>query len=216
MLKYELDSNLLMVVEGEEVVISCTVKNTTSIDNIGMVWRKVKGQTTHKLPPIHDMREDMDLKKKHILITIDRASPVHSGTFSCMSDTIPKLSRNFTLKVRGKNLSILIPLVLCSYSIADPKKAPNIISRRVDIRENTIQLFCFATGKPAPTVHWYKDGMLVNGENKTISTFDNTLLDIIIRNPNCTHIGNYSCRAKNEHGAIEQTVKSVTAEGGIT
>ena len=103
--KYELNSNLLMVVEGEGVMITCTVKNTTSIDNIGMVWRKVKGQATHKLPPIHDLREDKDLEKNLISVTIDRASSVHSGSFSCMSDTIPKLSRNVTLQLKGKNFA---------------------------------------------------------------------------------------------------------------
>ena len=200
-----------MVVEGEEVVISCTVKNTTSIDNIGMVWRKVKGQTTHKLPPIHDMREDKDLAKNLISVTIDRASSVHSGTFSCMSDTIPKLSRNFTLQLKGKNFVYQFSNSIMYNS--DPEKAPKIISYSVKINESTIQLHCFVKGNPAPKVHWYKSNLHVNGENKTISTFDNTLHDIIIRNPNCTHIGNYSCRATNPHGIIEHIVKSVTAEG---
>ena len=83
------------------------------------------------------------------------------------------------------------------------------------MRGNTIKLHCFVIGKPAPEVHWYKDGILVKGENRTISTLENTLLDITIRNPDCTHIGNYSCKAKNEHGMIEHNVKSVTAEGVI-
>ena len=111
--------------------------------------------------------------------------------------------------------SVLIPLVIYSHTIPDPKKAPNIISRYVHVRGNTIKLHCFVIGKPAPEVHWYKDGILVKGENRTISTLENTLLDITIRNPNCTHIGNYSCKAKNEHGTIEHNVKSVTAEGVI-
>ena len=98
---------------------------------------------------------------------------------------------------------------------SDPKKAPKIISHNVKIIENTmiIQLHCFVRGNPAPEVHWYINNLLVKGENKTISTFENTLLDITIRNPNCTHIGNYTCRAANAHGIIEHVVKSVTAEG---
>ena len=70
--------------------------------NDNMVWRKVKGQATHRLPPMHDMREIKD-NMNNIFIQIDRASSVHSGTYSCISLNNPILSRNFTIRVKGKN-----------------------------------------------------------------------------------------------------------------
>ena len=66
-------------------------------------WRKVKGETTHSLPLMHDMRAGKDVKNRYIYIQIDRASSVHSGTYSCMSHSNPKLTRTFTLQVKGMN-----------------------------------------------------------------------------------------------------------------
>ena len=81
------------------------------------------------------------------------------------------------------------------------------------MHRNTLQLKCYAKGKPAPEVNWFKDGVLVKGRNNTISAPEDKLLDITISNPGCTHIGEYVCRATNEHGTIEHSVKSLTAEG---
>lgn len=105
-LKYKLDSkNILEVKEGEQLMITCAVKETTSIDH-SMVWRKMRGQTTYRLPAMHDMREGKDIMKKYIYIQIDRASSVHSGAYSCMSQNNPRLSRNFTIRVKGKDIII--------------------------------------------------------------------------------------------------------------
>ena len=101
-----------MVEEGQQLLISCTVKENMS-DH--MVWRKVKGQTTHRLPPMHDMREGKDDTKGHIYIQFDQASSVHSGAYSCMSTSNPSLSRNFTLQVKGKKMHIDFSIIPCHF-----------------------------------------------------------------------------------------------------
>lgn len=87
------------------------------------------------------------------------------------------------------------------------------MSATVKLERNTLRLNCHAKGNPAPEVNWFRDDVLVNGKNNTYSGPENTLLYMTITNLGCAHIGKYSCRATNEHGTIEDTVKSLTAEG---
>lgn len=100
---YELDSsNILEVEKGQRLKITCTVKE--SVIDHDIAWRKVKGQRTHALPSLHDMRTGKDILNSLIYIQIDRASSVHSGIYSCLSQNNPiLLSRNFTLRVKGNN-----------------------------------------------------------------------------------------------------------------
>lgn len=84
-------------------MVTCAIEEATSIDDLNVAWRKVKGDIVHNLPTMHDMREGKDKEKKHIYIQIDNARLVHSGTYSCMSLSNPKLSRNFTIRVKGEN-----------------------------------------------------------------------------------------------------------------
>ena len=87
------------------------------------------------------------------------------------------------------------------------------MSATMKLDRNTLRLKCHAKGSPAPEVNWFRDYVLVEGENNTFSAREDTLLGLTITNPGCAHIGKYACRAKNEHGIIEHTVKSLTAEG---
>ena len=201
-----------MAEEGQQLLISCTVKEKIPTKDDDMVWRKVKGQATHRLPPMHDMREIKD-NMNNIFIQIDHASSVHSGAYSCMSLSNPTLSRNFTIQVKGKEFWTLISILLSFHTISDPKKSPKIMSANVKLHTNTLRLKCYARGSPAPEVNWFKDDVLVKGKNHTISAPEDTLLHMTITNPDCAHIGKYSCRATNEHGTIEHTVTSITAEG---
>lgn len=83
------------------------------------------------------------------------------------------------------------------------------------IDQKTIKLHCYAYGKPTPVIDWYKDGVIVHGDEKEWLTGpEDTLVDITIKNPNCTHIGKYVCKAENEHG-IKYAEKSVTKEGMV-
>lgn len=81
------------------------------------------------------------------------------------------------------------------------------------VHQNTIELLCFAYGNPAPDLKWYKDGVLVRGEESLYDAPKNILLEVMIRNPNCTHIGKYVCKAENELGTAESPGKSITADG---
>ena len=56
---------------------------------------------------------------------------------------------------------------------------------------NPINLTCNASGSPAPTYEWYKDGILIPGEQSPFLYIAEVL-------PNDR--GNYSCRAVNING----------------
>ena len=88
-----------------------------------------------------------------------------------------------------------------------------MIRSNIIIAQNTIKLQCIAQGQPAPELYWYKDGFLLQGENITYSGPRDALLDITIKNPNCTNLGKYVCIAENEHGTLIDAEKPVTAEG---
>ena len=88
-----------------------------------------------------------------------------------------------------------------------------MISSNIIIAQNTIKLQCIAHGQPTPKLYWYKDGVLLQGENITYSGPRDALLDITIKNPNCTNLGKYVCKAENEHGTLVDAEKPVTAEG---
>ena len=81
------------------------------------------------------------------------------------------------------------------------------------VNQNVIKLQCFASGNPAPDITWYKDGEIVHGEVNLYEAPEERLLHTTIRNPNCTHIGKYVCKAENKHGTVNDTEKSVTGEG---
>ena len=58
---------------------------------------------------------------------------------------------------------------------------------------NSTNLTCEAAGYPTPTFQWYKDGVLIWGENEP-SLFISEVLP--------GDRGNYSCKATNSQGAV--------------
>ena len=103
--RFELDSKILEAKEGQNLMIRCAVEEATSIDH-NMVWMEVNKDVMHSLPSRHDMREGRNIKNDYIYIQIDHARSVHAGNYSCMSKHNPKLSRNFTLQVKGTDTLI--------------------------------------------------------------------------------------------------------------
>jgi hypothetical protein len=86
---------------------------------------------------------------------------------------------------------IIIFTLLLMIDITTP---PNITQPPLTIQSalaNPINLTCTAKGNPAPTYEWYKDGLLLPGEQLSFLYITEVL-------PNDR--GNYSCRALNVNG----------------
>ena len=84
---------------------------------------------------------------------------------------------------------------------------PNITQPPLTMRSelaHPINLTCTAKGNPAPTYEWYKDGILIPGENLPFLYIAEVL-------PNDR--GNYSCRALNVNGQIVSEPALLTIPG---
>ena len=60
----------------------------------------------------------------------------------------------------------------------------------------SVNLTCTAEGHPAPTYEWYKDGVLIPGEIRSI---------LYIAEPLPSDRGNYTCKAINSKGETDQS-----------
>ena len=94
--------------------------------------------------------------------------------------------------------SILVPsnneTILSHIFFTDVAAPPNIMQpplTMISDLANPINLTCNASGSPAPTYEWYKDGILIPGEQSPFLYIAEVL-------PNDR--GNYSCRAVNING----------------
>uniref|UniRef100_F1KPK8 Hemicentin-2 n=1 Tax=Ascaris suum TaxID=6253 RepID=F1KPK8_ASCSU len=79
---------------------------------------------------------------------------------------------------------------------------------RTAIENSTVLLSCPATGKPEPTIEWYKDGELLKPENITRRIRSGRLEgnDLRIVRIQVGDTGRYTCEAKNKAGMAEQDV----------
>uniref|UniRef100_A0A0M3IE08 Hemicentin-1 n=1 Tax=Ascaris lumbricoides TaxID=6252 RepID=A0A0M3IE08_ASCLU len=79
---------------------------------------------------------------------------------------------------------------------------------RTAIENSTVLLSCPATGKPEPTIEWYKDGELLKPENISRRIRSGRLEgnDLRIVRIQVGDTGRYTCEAKNKAGMAEQDV----------
>jgi serine/threonine protein kinase len=85
---------------------------------------------------------------------------------------------------------------------------------RVMQSRDTCKLLCCLSGKPAPTVKWYKNNRELNKYEYTMSHADGVItMEIVDCKPEDS--GNYRCVAKNTHGT-DETSCVVIVEGERT
>ncbi|TKR80926.1 hypothetical protein L596_014897 [Steinernema carpocapsae] len=79
---------------------------------------------------------------------------------------------------------------------------------RTVVENSTIIISCLATGKPEPTIEWYKDGELVVPENITRKIQNGRIGEngITISRILKPDSGRYTCEAKNKAGIADQDV----------
>ncbi|EUB61841.1 Muscle M-line assembly protein unc-89 [Echinococcus granulosus] len=74
--------------------------------------------------------------------------------------------------------------------------------RSMEVGEDEpVMLECQATGNPVPTIAWFKDGISIDNSPEYVVFEVNGSCAIKIRKTNASiHDGNYTCRARNDHG----------------
>ncbi|XP_066015799.1 hemicentin-1-like [Pocillopora verrucosa] len=73
-----------------------------------------------------------------------------------------------------------------------------------------VTLYCNATGNPAPTISWYKNGYPINNSFSTILSPSHEQLTI--RNVNRIDRGDYTCRAKNRVGTDTSNASTINVQ----
>lgn len=68
----------------------------------------------------------------------------------------------------------------------------------------SVNLICIAEGHPAPTYEWYKDGVLISGETRSV---------LFIADPSPGDRGNYTCKATNSKGERESEPAKLDIRG---
>ena len=85
----------------------------------------------------------------------------------------------------------------------------------------TVSVHCFATGKPQPTVNWYKDGSLLSSSGQisivqTVINSTNVKKVLAISSLITNHEGTYICTGSNTlpNGTVSHSKSvSVSVEG---
>ncbi|XP_073440552.1 roundabout homolog 1 isoform X1 [Dendrobates tinctorius] len=79
--------------------------------------------------------------------------------------------------------------------------------------DGTLLLNCVATGIPVPTIHWRKDGMLVNTQESRIKQLDAGALQI--RYAKLSDTGRYTCTASTPSGEASWSAYIEVQEFGV-
>jgi len=70
---------------------------------------------------------------------------------------------------------------------------------------SSVQLRCHATGSPTPDISWYKDGILLEWLETSLSSGDEGLWMLRLSNLKMADAGRYMCRVVNEVGELNFT-----------
>ncbi len=92
---------------------------------------------------------------------------------------------------------------------SDKAKPPMIIQPPEDTITqlgDKIHLNCTADGYPPPTYQWYKDGVLIPDETESV---------LYILEPSPEDRGNYTCKAINSEGEIDESKPAELYIAGI-
>lgn len=70
----------------------------------------------------------------------------------------------------------------------------------------SVKLKCKVSGKPKPTIKWYKDGNEIPMDTRVKATFDGANCELHISDLTLDDIGNYKCKVENDFGTVYKTV----------
>ncbi|VBB33721.1 unnamed protein product, partial [Acanthocheilonema viteae] len=182
------------IAEGVKKIVE-VIRNDSIVIHCPIIDKKFSGEVTW-LKDYQPMKIDgqkyamSQLSRK---LHINRADLRDEGSYSCRVRNDAGESRI------DYKLSVLLPPEIL---ILDKDK------NRTLIENSAITLSCPVTGKPEPTVEWFKDGELLTSLNitKRIDTGYMKGNDLKIARIKVVNSGRYTCEAKNKAGMVEQDI----------
>uniref|UniRef100_A0A915CT10 Ig-like domain-containing protein n=1 Tax=Ditylenchus dipsaci TaxID=166011 RepID=A0A915CT10_9BILA len=127
-------------------------------------------------------------------IIISRSQKTDEGNYACTVRNAAGESRvDFQLEVLTKPVILML------------EKDKN----RTVIKGNELMLVCPSTGKPEPSITWYKNGELLLESNisRRLSNVHIEGYELKFTEVGAEHVGRYSCEARNKAGVAEQDVQ---------
>lgn len=150
----EADQTLVSVDMGNTARLTCSVYDLGS--NI-ISWKKGgKLMTFDNSLLVTDTRYNLSSTESSSVLTIALVSSEDAGDYECTVNTIPSISRVFTVVIKGP----------ANVKIVDKPE-----NRKLQVNEGeTIDLNCEGSGDPLPDVKWEKENskFLMDGESLTV------------------------------------------------
>ncbi|XP_052788091.1 hemicentin-1-like [Mya arenaria] len=121
-------------------------------------------------------------------IVIGAARVEHSGRYVCIvTNPAGIATRDFTINVQ------------------DPPTLPaNLSVSREVVEKNPVILHCPASGTPPPIITWYKDGVLISGEQLDVVILEDGSLQLLAADAEDS--GSFRCVAENQAGTVSHEV----------
>ncbi|VDK40722.1 unnamed protein product [Gongylonema pulchrum] len=119
-------------------------------------------------------------------IRIERAQLPHRGNYRCIATNPAGRDDRNTLVIVQE----------------PPTISPSTLSDYTTVEGDRIELRCFATANPAPSISWSRKGVAITEDTDRMEVLDDGTL--VIDDVEDTDAGHYICKASNAAGHIEK------------
>ncbi|XP_072441846.1 neural cell adhesion molecule 2-like isoform X2 [Chiloscyllium punctatum] len=164
--------------EGDDAVVICEVNSSPAPI---VTWLHNNRDIITELSDKFTMIDNNSLK-------IQRISKKNEGIYRCEG----RVEARGEIDFRDISVIVNVPPV-----IHVPKRSVNATADR----QESVTLTCTATGSPEPDISWYRDGRLIEDDDKYVSKKST---ELTIRNIAQEDTGAYICRATNKAGTVEE------------
>uniref|UniRef100_A0A7E4UTJ6 Immunoglobulin I-set domain protein n=1 Tax=Panagrellus redivivus TaxID=6233 RepID=A0A7E4UTJ6_PANRE len=175
--------DVIETVEGDKAVFDCAVEDRDFDGEI--TWIK-------NYDPIV-AGDKYTLMKGGRKLVVNNVDSGDEASYSC------KVRNDAGTATVNYRLSVLVPPTIIML-----EKDKN----RTVVENSSLTLSCPATGKPEPTIRWFKDGELVLADNITAKIKSGKMRgnDLRIEGIMLVNGGTFTCEARNDAGVVEQDV----------
>ncbi|CEF63978.1 Unc-89 [Strongyloides ratti] len=151
------------------------------------------------IPIIHNDRIRIinDERLRKFSLTILDTKKTDEGNYKCIaSNNVGEVETNCFLEiqeskyVQRQETNALAPTFIMPLPVI--RELPEMVE---------VSLICVVTGEPQPSIRWYKDGQSLGQHIET--TFQNGVASLIIRIPEISDSGVYTCEAINDMGVAK-------------
>ncbi|KAL2086356.1 hypothetical protein ACEWY4_017415 [Coilia grayii] len=171
---------------GESATFRCRVMSGTQ--PVKLEWKKTNSQA---------LGDNVQVSADGGVLTISNVQASNQGSYRCIGTNS-----------QGRGT------ITATLNIKQSPKVRVTPASPVDVRVGeALSLECHATGKPRPTIAWYKQDAAHETALVSTATTDSTA-QYQVAVVSAQHAGTYMCRARNREGSTEMKVEVRVASGG--